>query len=225
MIVSVICIYLDICIHHYTNITVYMHIWRPFVLWFGARTPAFSDQKKRSFGFHGLQGYVYHTLTKLHSTNMKNVDSYPMIQTVQSFKGTYFHSEIFVVIQLMIWAYPSVARTLHPLRRSPERYSPLWKGRAYKTEWVGLPKDDGFNTTILERFLHILCVSIMVCHWKVIKSTVFFAKSSHSWYRCKTLEKTFWTLSTWNESLVRKNMCQTKWLLLVSTKFNQWLGS
>ena len=78
-----------------------------------------------------------------------------MIQTVQSFKGTYFHSEIFVVIQLVIWAYPSVARTLHPLRRSPERYSPLWKGRAYKTEWVGLPKDDGFNTTILERFLHI----------------------------------------------------------------------
>ena len=53
----------------------------------------------------------------------------------------------------------------------------------------------------------------------------FFAKSSHSWYRCKTLEKTFWKLSTWNESLVRKNMCQTKWLLLVSTKFNQWLGS
>ena len=197
-----------------------MHIWRPFVLWFGARTPAFFRSKKRSFGFHGLQGYVYHTLTNC-IAQISNCWFLPMIPP--QCKGNYFHSEILLSSSSWYWAYPSgrvatVARTLHPLRRSPERYSPLWKGRAYKTEWVGLPRHlppiwSGF-------YMYHVLVS-----WFVIgksSNLLFFGESSHSWYRWKTLEKTFWKLSTWNESLVRKNMSQTKWLLLVSTNFNQW---
>ena len=121
----------------------------------------------------------------------------------------------------------TVARTLHPLRRSPERYSPLWKGRASQNGMGWAAK----RRWILPPFYHFGAVfytyHVLVSWFVIGKSSnlLFFGESSHSWYRWKTLEKTFWKLSTWNESLVRKNMSQTKWLLLVSTNFNQWLGS
>ena len=204
-----------------------MHIWRPFVLWFGARTPAFFRSKKRSFGFHGLQRYEYHTLPNC-------------------------IAQIWKMLILTHWYHPSAIGTdpsirrfcCHPAHdmgistwtrghRGPNSSSTATfpgailatlegsclqngMGWAAKRRWILPPFWSGF-------YKHHVLVS-----WFVIgksSNLLFFGESSHSWYRWKTLEKTFWKLSTWNESLVRKNMSQTKWLLLVSTNFNQWLGS
>ena len=99
------------CIHAYLE-AICPLIWGP--------NPCFFPIKKRSFGFHGLQGYVYHTLTNC-IAQISNVDSYLLIPP--QCKGNDPSIRRFCCHQHEPVA--TVARTLHPLRRSPERYSPL----------------------------------------------------------------------------------------------------